>query len=178
MPTNDGPPPTEPTAIWQAVLAVVKARPAMGWVADFRLERFEAGVARIAPLPRKENRATFASTPRVRASLEAVLSEVLRAPVRVEVITPERRSGNAGTSDRSVGDGSAPPQGSSTSRLQRAMDLPTVRQLLEVFDISVVEVRDETPASSAASDDDTAAPGDAPNVDAIADEEGDEPGDR
>lgn len=171
MPTNDGPPPSEPTAIWQAVLAVVKARPAMGWVADFRLEQFEAGVARIAPLPRKENRATFASTPRVRASLEAVLSEVLRAPARVEVITPERRSGSAG-------DGGSPPPGSSTSRLQRAMDLPTVRQLLEVFDVSVVEVRDETPASAAASDNDSEVPGDTPDADAMADDGGDEPGDR
>jgi len=130
---------------------MVQGKGSLSWVANFRLVSFEAGAAKIAPLPRQESRAGFASTPRNRATLESMLSDVVKAPVRVEVVTTDGRAVADRTPD-SAADGQSRQGGGSASRLQRAMDLPTVRQLLDVFDVSIVEVHDDTPPDDSTTD--------------------------
>jgi hypothetical protein len=147
----DEPPPTTIADIWRAVLAMIQGKGSLSWVANFRLVSFEAGTAKIAPLPRQESRTGFASTPRNRATLESMLSDVVKAPVRVEIVTTESRTPSDKPADSGV-DGQPRQSGGSTSRLQRAMDLPTVRQLLDVFDVSIVEVHDDAPPNEGASE--------------------------
>jgi hypothetical protein len=102
----------------------------------------------------------FLTQPR-RDQLAQLMQSVLGSPVRVEVETPA-----AGAQvDASALEG--PPSGGGgggrASALEQAMSLPLVKQVMELFDAQIVDVRPEAQAEEA-----PAAAGPAPAADAPA----------
>lgn len=151
------PPPVRPTAVtpsvpraapgesavqlWQRVLEVVRQRPAMSWVAGLTLRGMEGNTATVAPTPGRRDLARFV-TPQRAEQVAQVFSQVAGRPIRVEV----EPTADDPAAPASPGGQGAPGAGANPaspgSQWQTAMALPLVRQVVEMFDATLVEVRD------------------------------------
>ncbi|MEX2215828.1 MAG: hypothetical protein WD768_17080, partial [Phycisphaeraceae bacterium] len=155
-----------PADIWAAVLHQVKGNGPLSWVESLSLRQIDERTASLSLVPGKRDMHRFVSTDRQREQLASLLKQVLGRPVRVEIDAVGAASSTA----------VAGPTSSQAIRSQReeAMALPLVREVLNVFDASLVEARAETeaernPVSAAPADSNSA-----PRVDAANNESDDE----
>lgn len=114
----------------------------------------------IAPKPGLREAATVINQPRYRQQLEQLLREVTGVSLRVDVQTgaavadieevappPPRAPGR--TPSPSPGPAAPPPRAALTrEQREAAMNLPTVKELQQLFDLTLIDVRpdDDAPA--------------------------------
>ena len=124
-----------PQRVWQDLLDRVADRASLGWVRSFTLQRLDERTAYIDTLPGQRDMRKFLSD-RTRSQLASLFESVLGRAVRVELDVPATPSPAAPAS--------APPaRGDPVDANQRrhALALPLVRQVIETFDATVVDVR-------------------------------------
>lgn len=125
----------DPAAAWNEVLAFVADKPALSWIRTFALKQLAGGVARLIAQPGHREIFKFVTDQR-REQLSQIFGSVLGSPVKIEIEPPASPSAaNSVTT-------SAGPS-SSQSALQQAMELPLVRQVMDLFDAQVVAVYPE-----------------------------------
>lgn len=125
----------DPAAAWNEVLAFVADKPALGWIRTFALKQLAGGVAKLIAQPGHREIYKFVTDQR-REQLSQIFGSVLGSPVKIEIEPPASPSAvNPSTT-------SAGPS-SSQSSLQQAMELPLVRQVMDLFDVQVVAVHPE-----------------------------------
>jgi len=127
------------------MLASIQNKPAFGWIRTLRLDRIEGNTAYLTLLPGQREMARFFGD-RQRTQLAQMIGQLVGRPVKVEISIP------AGlvTEGDEAGPGGPPGSGGraaiTAAQRQEVMSLPLVRELMEVFDLSLVEVRRQQPA--------------------------------
>jgi hypothetical protein len=137
---------------WAQILARAAANQATGaWVSALELASVADGVATVRARPGRRDMLRFMSDAR-RDQLARWLSDALGRGVRVQI----EAAGDAASGTDAVPRGEATPavQGDR----QAAMALPLVRQIMEHFDATLVQVTRRSPASSADSGDGESTP--------------------
>lgn len=142
----------DPAAAWNEVVAYVADKPALSWVKSFALRQLAGGVAKLVAQPGQRDMMKFVTTQR-RDQLAQIFAGVLGSPVKIEIEAPAPPSAAPG-SDRAVG--GAP------SAMQQALALPLVKQVMEIFDAQVVDVRPEGGVDADAASSAAAPPGATP----------------
>jgi hypothetical protein len=141
-----------PQAVWQKLLSDIQNKPAYGWIRSLRLDRFENSTAYLSLLPGQREMARFFGD-RQRTQLAQMIGQLMGRPVKVELVIPAGlatdSSDDAGSSSPGAGNSRA---AITAAQRQEVMSLPLVRDLMEVFDLSLVEVRRQQPAQEQAAD--------------------------
>lgn len=135
------PPPPQTQNPWGALLASIADKPHAAWIRSFTLQSLEQDVAKLGVRPGERDMLKFV-TPERRTTLAQMLGRIVGRPVRVEI-----ESSPAGSQmDRSGAlDASRGP------RAQDAMALPLVREVMDLFDATIVDVRRADEANAAPS---------------------------
>lgn len=170
-------------ALWQALLDAHGRKAALGWLATLMPVGLQGHTLGLQLRPGQRAMVRFLG-PRQQQQLAQMLSQLTGLPMKVDLNLAA--SGDAGdgpaTSHSHAGDDPNDDSGSisggasggggviTAAQRQAAMDLPLVRELLESFDLSLVEVRqgeagndssiadnDDEEASDAAASDDAGA---------------------
>jgi DNA polymerase-3 subunit gamma/tau len=156
--TDDGTAAIDPAALWAQVLVQVEAKASLAWARNITLRKLDGHHAVVAPLAGHRDLAKFLTPQRCEA-IGTMLAQVLRHPVKVEVeAVGSREMGNgraAGeravtappASERSAVAAGVAPGSAADGAINRpvAMDrqqvlgLPMVRQVLEVFEASIID---------------------------------------
>jgi len=137
----------------QALQGALNDRPALNWVDGLTLEGIDGGNATFAVRPDQSQVQNFI-TPARQQQLADLLGELLGRTMRVQI-------------ERVQWEASMPPPAQQRSRPGRpdpsdVADLPMVQQIMETFDVSLVDVRREdaldqpTPPTDADAEDDDA----------------------
>lgn len=101
---------------------------------------------------------------RQRTQLSQMLSDLAQQPIKVELQLPTRQmldesqaqsSGGANASNESASPAGSGSTAITAAQRQAVMGLPLVRELMESFDLSLVEVRKHIPGKPAADEDET-----------------------
>ena len=143
---SSAPMPKEPSEIWQSVLAATAATPSLSWVTKLQLTKLDGQTAHISAPPGRRDLTRFAEQQRDR--LEQLFRSVSDLPIRVRI---ESTSGKTAADARggAAGEPGEPGQtvADDTDRIdtKRAMALPLVRQVVEHFDVSVLDARKVSP---------------------------------
>jgi hypothetical protein len=139
--------PSAPAAIWSAVLEQMADKASAAWVRGLEMRSFDGRRAVVTPLPGQRDLAKFLNPQRCE-QLAAMIGQVIRAPVKVEV--------GAEPAAPTAGDGSAPavpdpgaPAAKPAIDRKQALNLPLVHQVLELFDATVIDVAPEQAAVEA-----------------------------
>lgn len=141
-------------------------KPSLGWLSTLTPVALQGSVMQLKLKPGQRAMVRFLG-PRQQQQLAQMLAQLTGQPMKVDLNLSTQDQGMAADGDTPGGDADENPGRSgsggviSAAQRQAAMDLPLVRELLESFDLSLVEVRqrDTTqPTGDAASDD---APGQA-----------------
>lgn len=149
--------------LWQAVLDRHGQRAAFGWLRALAPGSYHQGSFELSLRPGQREMVKFFGD-RQRQQLAQMLGEAAGRPVKVSLSLAthgDGQSGDASSADQLPGEGERRGVMTAAQR-QAAMDLPLVRELLESFDLSLVEVRqageadasDAAIAAAAAADDD------------------------
>jgi DNA polymerase-3 subunit gamma/tau len=137
-PAQSAPPPSDPAAIWSAVLDQTADKAPIAWVRNLEMRGFDGRRVLVAPLPGQRDLIKFLSPQRC-AQLAGMIARVLRRPVKVEVDPAATAAHDAPASpDHS---GAPGPGGVDRAHVH---NLPLVRQVLEVFEASVIDVTPES----------------------------------
>ncbi len=149
-----------PHAAWSKLLEQVDQKPAMAWARQLGLKRFDQGVAYLAPLPGQRELAGFVTQPR-REQLAEMLKSITGRPIRVELEpitattlneahptnghTPPTPGPAPSTTDQAAPHAHTPtptrPGGPTPSDRQQALALPLVKQIMDVFDATLVDAQ-------------------------------------
>jgi hypothetical protein len=143
---------TDAAQLWPALIRELVTRPWMSWTEALELRDWSGSLVKVGA---KAGRLDVLKTisPQRREQLAAVLAKITGRPIQVELIMPPPPSAG------STGDSSVPPgspdtgQGGRVTSKQQAMNLPLVKQVMEVFNATLVEFRvmeDESKAAPAA----------------------------
>ena len=149
-------------AVWAGVTQAVGDKPSMSWARGLTLRHLDETTARVAPLPGRRELAAFVDEKR-RGQLADLLKPLLGRPVRVEIEAGDS-TGLAGVGG-GVGQGGLasnaglPRNGGAGTRAERdlAMGWPLVKQVMEVFDATLIDVRSVLAAAPPAVEGDTGA---------------------
>lgn len=145
----------------------------MAWVRQLAMTKVEGQSVHLVPLPGHREILGFMTPPR-QAQLAALLGEILGHSVRVSVAAPPLDAGAGVTGSPSAAPAAdagaprgpraplparpsfasamasrpaSPPPGQASADRDKVLNLPLVRQLMELFDASIVDVRAETAAT-------------------------------
>lgn len=144
-----------PGAVWSALLTTISDKPAMAWVRHLSLQSVDDELARVATLPGRRDLAGFV-TPQRRQQLAAMLQPILGRPVRVELdpaaITDDASDAASSPSPQPGAPSQRMPASISQSDRAKAMSLPAVKQVLELFDATLVSVRHQPGSSPSQAD--------------------------
>ncbi|MBI1335339.1 MAG: hypothetical protein GC164_00080 [Phycisphaera sp.] len=149
----------DPREVWSALEQSITGKHALNWVHSFTLSSLDQAQAVITPRPGKRQMVSF-MTPTQCDRLSELLEPILGRRVRIQV--------QAGATldhapDAPTRDESAAPTTQPASRSDRdaAFKLPLVRQLADVFDVTLMDVHnepDEKPTEEPSSGDETPEP--------------------
>ncbi|MCX5661783.1 MAG: hypothetical protein NTW19_19050 [Planctomycetota bacterium] len=114
-------------------------KPSTNWVRSLRLRRFDSGVAVIAAPPGRRDLQKFLNGIG-RDQLARQLTSIIGRPVKVEIEPPA----DAQPEPSPAGGANAGP-----SVMQQAMTLPLVKQVMDVFDVTMMDARPDTPPTIA-----------------------------
>ncbi len=127
--------------LWSGLLKEIVDKPSMNWVRALELRRYEGGVAQIAVLPGQRDLARFATTAACQDQLARLLTTIAGRPVRIDLAASPS---GAPPSELAAPDADSTANDSKPGlSAQQAMALPLVKQVMEVFDVTLVEVREE-----------------------------------
>ncbi|MCE9592066.1 MAG: hypothetical protein K8S99_16280 [Planctomycetes bacterium] len=153
-PAPAAPPPlssSTPADPWAALLASIADKPQAAWVRSFTLRSLNEGVAHLAVRPGNRDMVSYAT--QRREDLAQMLGRIVGRPVRVEIdaavsAPPVSRDIDAPGGDADDAPASTGPANSNPAlpsdrgrRMQDAMALPLVREVMNLFDATIVEVR-------------------------------------
>jgi len=119
-----------PEEIWPALLSVIGNRPALHWVQSLTLTRIDGDQAHLAIQPGKRDLYRFITQDK-RDQLGQLLSSIVRRTLRVQISPPSAAAESA----------NRPTNDNKQSNIQQAMALPLVRQVMETFDASIINVK-------------------------------------
>lgn len=114
-------------------------KPSTAWIRGVQLRRLEAGVAVVAVPPGQRDLQRFLGGIG-RDQLARQLTAAMGRPFRVEVEAPAEPDTRESTASQPAG----------PSPLQQAMTLPLVKQVMDLFDVSIVDAHPARPASAPA----------------------------
>jgi len=143
-PQPPAPAPTEPAAIWSALLEHTADKPSASWVRGLEMRSFDGRRAVVTPLPGQRDLGKFLNAQRCE-QLAAMIGQVIRKPVKVEVDTDAAGAAppaGPGSGAAAEPDARGPAAGPVMDR-QQALALPLVRQVLELFDATLIDVAPE-----------------------------------
>ncbi len=129
-------PSASPTELWPALLAGAAQRAPLSWVQNLTFRGFDGRTLKVAPAAGNRELTHFLTPARL-DQLAQLAGSVLSQPVRVELDAPTTPPPEASPA--------VAAQPTSNSR-QEAMSLPLVRQVQELFDTTVVDIRNESNA--------------------------------
>lgn len=141
-----GAPPATPANVdnlWPRLLAHIEGRSALAWLRNLELRSIDGEKVVLAPRPGHREMLGFATPPRL-ASLEPLFAELLGRPVKITI----ESAAEAGSTSSSNSTGEAPAgarPGLSVDARRKAMNLPLVKQVLQEFDATIVDIREEKP---------------------------------
>ncbi len=140
-------------AVMSALRDRVADRPAFAWLRYVTIDKLDEQTAVLSPTPGHREVMHFAKDQRRLQEITEELAPILGRRVRVSVQAPKIDSGQAGGE---ASRGSTPVQGKARDTDRRAaMDLPLVKQVMDVFpDAVLFDVREEAvgPSSTDPSD--------------------------
>lgn len=152
-----------PTGVWTALLAKISDKPAMSWAGNLELVRIDQNTAHVAARPGHRDLLAFVNAHR-RQQLAQLIEPILGKPVQVElIVTPRAEAGDSLPQAQTL----SPHPASATTASRRSPDqalgarakaLPLVKQVQQVFDATLMDVRLQAPTTP--DTDDTTAPGD------------------
>lgn len=122
-------------------MASIADKPHAAWIRSFTLQSLEQDVAKLEVRPGERDMLKFV-TPERRTTLAQMLGRIVGRPVRVEIESPAAGS----QMDRS-----AAADASRGPRAQDAIALPLVREVMDLFDATIVDVRRADEANAAPS---------------------------
>lgn len=141
---------SSPEMVWDAVLARVAEKPSMSWVKHLALRRIEGAQAHLLAVSGGRELIQFVTGPR-REQLAELLKQVLGRPVRIEIAASSPESGSSAAASPNI-NGPRPPGAKraavSPSDWQKALTMPLVKQVLDVFDAAIVSIEPERPAAA------------------------------
>ncbi len=127
----------EPGAVWSRLMEEASGRSALGWLQNVQLAAIDGGTVRLAPRAGHREMLQFA-TPARRAPIAELLGKIMDRPVVVEMVplADDEESPEAA------------PAGSRRDRMSaqargEALGLPLVRQVMDQFDVTILDVRDD-----------------------------------
>jgi hypothetical protein len=141
----------------------------MTWVKALTLRQLESRTAHLAVLPGNREIVKFI-TPQRREQLAALFQQAVGRPVKVELDAPPAGEASGPAGDRRAAPASPSAVGASApgptgqSDRQKAMGLPLVRQVLELFDATIIDVRPEASEAAGAAESAAGAGGAPPPV--------------
>ena len=121
--------------VWASLLKSVGNKPSMGWLEALALNRMDERAVHLSLLPGRRDMQRFVAAPRQREQLAELFRGVLGRPVRVEVDLGAPITG--GSSATAVGGGTRQVRG----EREEAMSLPLVREVMDTFDVVLIEAR-------------------------------------
>lgn len=123
---------TSPAEAWSALLVSIADKPQAGWIKSFTLRSLDNDLARLVVNPGARDMLKFVTAER-REGLAKMLGAVIGRPLRVEIEAPSAADSAADTT----------PQGNADRgpRVQDAVAIPLVREVMDLFDATIVEVR-------------------------------------
>ncbi len=136
-------PPATPQDLQTALQAAIAGKPALSWVNALEIRKLEERQVTFALRPGQRNKFNFVSNPQQQSRLEALLRQIMGASLRTIIEPPANDGGGEPASPTGT------PGSSQSQDRQAAMNLPLVRQAMEIFsDAMIVDVRKEQPATS------------------------------
>lgn len=126
-----------PDKVWDALLQSISERPALSWIRWLRLVQLDSDCAHVAAVPGRREVMKFL-TDRQKGQLAELLRPILGRPVRIQLEDPPPVP--AEVDEPAAAGQDVTPAGPRLSPRQ-ALSLPLVRQVLEMFDADLVEVR-------------------------------------
>lgn len=132
-----------PREVWASVLRNVAGKFSLSWVQSLSLARLDDRTAVVSLLPGKRDMHKFIAADRQREQLADLFKRVLGRPVRIEV----EATGTPNGSDESDASPSAHAASSSKSMRtdrEEALALPLVKEVLAVFEATLIETHLET----------------------------------
>jgi hypothetical protein len=149
--------PAQPAAIWSAVLEQTADKASAAWMRGLEMRSFDGRRAVVTTLPGHRDLAKFLNAQRCE-QLALMIGQVIRRPVKVEV---DAEAAAAPASEPGAREAAAEPEARAPAagpamNQQQALALPLVRQVMELFDASLLDVAPErmqaqTPEEPAAS---------------------------
>ena len=124
--------PDHPETIWSMVLTVAANRKPLSWLRFLRLDKLEQAIATLKAVPGHGEVAKFL-TDRQKQQLTDLLSQVARRKLSIRLLGDDE----AAAPRRSAADVSNP------TAHEKALSLPLVRTVMEVFETDLIDVNKE-----------------------------------
>ena len=138
--------PTDPKAVWAALLQRVQGQRSLAWLRFLQIEQIEEQRVVLGTVPGRRDVIGFCTDERL-AQIGTQLAPLLGRRVRVTLQRPEQAAGQAEPADADSGEApSRQASGAARGNKRReAMGLPVVQRALEAFpDATLIGVRDES----------------------------------
>ncbi len=132
--------PTDPKAVWGALLQRVARQRSLVWLRFLEIDHLDEGRVTLRTLPGHREVVGFCTEERLQ-QIGSHLAPILGRRVRVALHRPEATSKEAG----STGNATEAPSGPRGAHRREAMNLPLVQLVMENFpDATLVDARDES----------------------------------
>jgi hypothetical protein len=137
--------PEDPAAVWTGLLQAIQTRPGLAWLRNMVLRSIDASEARFGPRPGLREAANFAAQPRNRDTIEHLLQQVTGRRLRAVIDTHVAASSDEDEAPTTPA-ASVVQRGLTREEREQAMNLPTVKELQQLFDVTLIDARDDDDA--------------------------------
>ena len=127
-----------PREVWASVLRNIAGKFSLSWVQSLSLSSLDDRTAVVSLLPGKRDMHKFIAADRQREQLADLFKRVLGRPVRIEVEATSTINGSD-CSDASPSKYAAPSSQSIRTEREEALALPLVKEVLSVFEATLIE---------------------------------------
>jgi len=126
--------PSDLAGVWRAVLAAVAGRNALSWVGMLQLTGLDKRVAHVAAAPGKREVLRFFSD-RQKNQLADLLRDITGQRYTIQLDQPANATAATATPTT--------PDRPTSQQRREALSLPLVKQILDLFDAELVDVRQQ-----------------------------------